>query len=91
MRERIGLVSQDTQLFSGSSRENLIFVNPSATDAECREVLDKAACQSLMARADKGLDTVIGEGGVKVSGLGREGGHEGIDEYLETKYASIAL
>jgi ATP-binding cassette subfamily B protein len=61
-------VSQDTQLFSGSIRENLLFVNPSATDAECMAVLEKAACQSLMARADKGLDTVIGEGGVKVSG-----------------------
>jgi ATP-binding cassette, subfamily B, bacterial len=68
LRERIGLVSQDTQLFSGSIRENLLFVNPSATDAECMEVLEKAACQSLLARADKGLDTVIGEGGVKVSG-----------------------
>jgi ATP-binding cassette subfamily B protein len=68
LRERIGLVSQDTQLFSGSIRENLLFVNPSASDVECMEVLDKAACQSLLARADKGLDTVIGEGGVKVSG-----------------------
>ena len=68
LRERIGLVSQDTQLFSGSIRENLLFVNPGATDAECLEVLEKAACQSLLARADKGLDTVIGEGGVKVSG-----------------------
>jgi ATP-binding cassette subfamily B protein len=68
LRERIGLVSQDTQLFSGSIRENLLFVNPSATDAECMDVLEKAACQTLLARADKGLDTVIGEGGVKVSG-----------------------
>ena len=68
LRERIGLVSQDTQLFSGSIRENLLFVNPSATDAECLAVLEKAACQSLLARADNGLDTVIGEGGVKVSG-----------------------
>ncbi|MEK6570387.1 MAG: ATP-binding cassette domain-containing protein, partial [Bacteroidota bacterium] len=68
LRERIGFVTQDTQLFSGSIRENLLFVNPKATDAECREVLEKAACQSLLARADKGLDTVIGEGGVKVSG-----------------------
>jgi ATP-binding cassette subfamily B protein len=68
LRERIGMVSQDTQLFSGSIRENLLFVNPSATDAECMEVLEKAACQSLLARAEKGLDTVIGEGGVKVSG-----------------------
>jgi ATP-binding cassette subfamily B protein len=61
-------VTQDTQLFSGSIRENLLFVNPRATDAECLEVLKKAACDSLLARADQGLDTVIGEGGVKVSG-----------------------
>jgi ATP-binding cassette subfamily B protein len=68
LRERIGLVTQDTQLFSGSIRENLQFVNPNATDAECMAVLKKAACDSLLARADKGLDTLIGEGGVKVSG-----------------------
>lgn len=68
LRERIGFVTQDTQLFSGTIRENLLFVNPNATDAQCQEVLAKAACQSLLARADKGLDTVIGEGGVKVSG-----------------------
>jgi ATP-binding cassette subfamily B protein len=68
LRERIGLVTQDPQLFSGTIRENLLFVRPGATDAECREVLTKAACDSLLARADRGLDTVIGEGGVKVSG-----------------------
>jgi ATP-binding cassette subfamily B protein len=68
LRERIGLVTQDTQLFSGSIRENLLFVNPSASDDECMAVLKQAACHSLLARADKGLDTLIGEGGVKVSG-----------------------
>ncbi len=68
LRERIGFVTQDTQLFSGSIRENLLFVNPGATDAECLEVLRKAAADSLLARADRGLDTLIGEGGVKVSG-----------------------
>jgi ATP-binding cassette, subfamily B, bacterial len=68
LRKRIGFVTQDTQLFSGSIKENLLFVNPDASDEECLEVLNKAACQNLLARADKGLDTVIGEGGVKVSG-----------------------
>ena len=68
LRSQIGFVTQDTQLFSGSIRENLLFVNPAATDAECFEVLRKAACDNLLARADRGLDTVIGEGGVKVSG-----------------------
>ena len=68
LRELIGLVTQDTQLFSGTIRENLLFVAPKATDAECIEVMKKAACTSLLSRADKGLDTIIGEGGVKVSG-----------------------
>jgi len=68
LRAQIGFVTQDTQLFSGTIRENLLFVNPSATDAECLDVLRKAACDSLLARAANGLDTVIGEGGVKVSG-----------------------
>ncbi len=68
LREQIGFVTQDTQLFSGTIRENLLFVNPKATDKECLEVLQQAACQPLLARADKGLDTIIGEGGIKVSG-----------------------
>jgi ATP-binding cassette subfamily B protein len=68
LRNQIGFVTQDTQLFSGTIRENLLFVNPYASDEECLEVLDKSAAQSLLARADKGLDTLIGEGGVKVSG-----------------------
>ena len=68
MRERIGFVTQDSQLFSGTIRENLLFVRPGATDVECLDVLQKAAAHTLLARADNGLDTVIGEGGVKVSG-----------------------
>ncbi len=68
LRERIGFVTQDAQLFSGTIRENLLFVRPDATDVQCLDVLQKAAAHSLLARADKGLDTVIGEGGVKVSG-----------------------
>ncbi len=68
LREKIGFVTQDTQLFSGTIRENLLFVRPFATDEDCMIVLKKAACQTLLSRADKGLDTVIGEGGVKVSG-----------------------
>ncbi len=68
LRERIGFVTQDSQLFSGTIRENLLFVRPDATDEECLDVLHKAAAHTLLARADNGLDTVIGEGGVKVSG-----------------------
>lgn len=68
LREKIGFVTQDTQLFSGTIKENLLFVNPGASDEDCFDVLDKAAAGNLLARADKGLDTIIGEGGVKVSG-----------------------
>lgn len=68
LRAQIGFVTQDTQLFAGSIKENLLFVNPNATDEECLDVLHKSACDSLLARADKGIDTVIGEGGVKISG-----------------------
>ncbi|RSK43924.1 ABC transporter ATP-binding protein [Hymenobacter rigui] len=68
LREQIGFVTQDTQLFAGTIRENLRFVAPQATDAQCLLALHQAAADSLLARAPLGLDTVIGEGGVKVSG-----------------------
>ena len=68
LREQIGFVTQDTQLFAGTIRENLRFVAPNATDAECLTALRQAAADSLLSRAPQGLDTVIGEGGVKVSG-----------------------
>ncbi|MDH3268717.1 MAG: ABC transporter ATP-binding protein/permease, partial [Ignavibacteria bacterium] len=68
IREKIGFVTQDTQLFSGTTKENLLFVNPTATDEDCLEVLRKAAATSLLERAENGLDTMIGEGGIKVSG-----------------------
>lgn len=68
LRSQIGLVTQDTQLFAGSIRDNLKFVNQQATDEQLNAALKKSAADSLMARAMQGLDTVIGEGGVKVSG-----------------------
>jgi ATP-binding cassette subfamily B protein len=68
LRHQLGFVTQDTQLFSGSIKENLLFVNPLATNEELNDVMQKSACESLMSRADKGLDTVIGEGGIKISG-----------------------
>ena len=72
LRTRIGLVAQDAQLFSGTIAENLRFVSPDATDADCLRVLHEAAADSLLQRADHGLDTMIGEGGVKVSGGERQ-------------------
>src|SRR5690606_12613990 len=71
-RPQIGFVTQDTQLFSGTIRENLRFVNPDATDDEIMDVMYKAAGQHILARADNGLDTVIGEGGLKLSGGERQ-------------------
>lgn len=68
LRNQIGFVTQDTQLFSGTIKENLFFVNPKATEEELQDVLNKAACQQLLTRADNGLDTMIGEGGLKLSG-----------------------
>jgi len=68
LREQIGFVTQDTQLFAGSIRENLLFVKPGASDREVLEALHKASCDSLLSRASEGLDTVIGEGGIKISG-----------------------
>src|SRR5687768_4318797 len=68
LRNQIGFVTQDTQLFSGTIKENLMFVNPAAPEEELYDVLNKASCQNLLTRAEKGLDTMIGEGGLKLSG-----------------------
>lgn len=68
LRSQIGFVTQDTQLFSGTIRENLQFVNPAATEEDLHLALRKASCQNLLARAENGLDTTIGEGGLKLSG-----------------------
>jgi ATP-binding cassette subfamily B protein len=68
LRNQIGFVTQDTQLFAGTIRENLLFVNPRATDEMLLDVLRKASCTGLLARADNGLDSFIGEGGMRVSG-----------------------
>ncbi len=68
LRNQIGFVTQDTNLFSGTIRENLMFVNPSATEEDLRLALTQASCNNLLARAENGVDTVIGEGGLKLSG-----------------------
>jgi ATP-binding cassette subfamily B protein len=68
LRNQIGFVTQDTQLFAGTIRENLTFVFPEASDDNVRDALHKASCDNLLSRAEKGLDTMIGEGGLKLSG-----------------------
>jgi ATP-binding cassette subfamily B protein len=72
LRARIGLVTQETQLFAGTIRENLLFVNPKATDDDCITVLRQAAALPIIERGGKGLDTKIGEGGIKISGGERQ-------------------
>jgi len=68
LRKQIGFVTQDTQLFSGTIRENLMFVNPDASDEQLLTALRRASCEKLLQRAEKGLETMIGEGGLKLSG-----------------------
>lgn len=72
LRHQMGLVTQDPQLFSGTIKENLLFVNPGATDEQINRALQMASCQNLLARAENGLDTLIGEGGLKLSGGERQ-------------------
>lgn len=68
LRQQLGFVTQDAQLFSGTIKDNLLFVKPDATDEEIMSVLQKSACQNLLKRADNGIYSTIGEGGIKVSG-----------------------
>lgn len=67
-RRQFGFVTQETNLFSGTIRDNLTLVKPDATDAEILAVMEKAACAGILARSARGLDTHIGEGGMKMSG-----------------------
>jgi ATP-binding cassette subfamily B protein len=67
-RSQIGFVTQDTQLFAGSIKENMLFVKPDATDQEIMAALQMASCQRLLERGENGIETMIGEGGIKISG-----------------------
>jgi ATP-binding cassette subfamily B protein len=67
-RSQIGFVTQDTQLFAGSIKENLLFVKPEATDDEVLHALQMASCQRLLERGGSGINTRIGESGIKISG-----------------------
>ncbi len=68
LRRQIGFVTQDTQLFAGTIKENLLFVTPDATDEEILNALYKASCEQLLKGSAKGINTVLGEGGMKLSG-----------------------
>lgn len=72
LKSKISYVAQETQLFAGSIRENLMFVNPIATDDDCMKVLKLAQAITILERGGRGLDTKIGEGGIKLSGGERQ-------------------
>lgn len=68
LRRQIGFVTQDTQLYAGTIRDNLLLVKPSATHEDINEALRKASALALVAKASHGLDTLLGENGMKLSG-----------------------
>lgn len=68
MRKQLGFVTQETQLFSGSIRDNMRFVKPEASDEEIYNALQNAAAMNIINNKDQGLDTLLGEGGKKLSG-----------------------
>lgn len=68
LRRQIGFVTQETQLFAGTIRDNLLYVQPSATDQEIEKALDKASATAMISRTKEGLATVLGESGMKLSG-----------------------
>ncbi len=68
LRRQMGFVTQDTQLFAGTIKDNLLFVKTDATDDEIMSALEKASASQLIAKADKGINTVLGENGMKLSG-----------------------
>ncbi|MDB5211178.1 MAG: transporter ATP-binding protein, partial [Sediminibacterium sp.] len=68
LRRQIGFVTQDTQLYAGTIRDNLLFVRPAASADEIAVALQKAAATGLVAKASHGLDTLLGENGMKLSG-----------------------
>ncbi len=72
VRRQFGFVTQETQLFSGTLRENLRFVKPDATEAEMLDALEKASAMAIVHRTEKGLETTIGESGMKLSGGERQ-------------------
>lgn len=71
-RQSIGYVSQETFLFHDTIRANLLWAQPEATEAELRSALRAAAAESFVDQLAQGLDTVIGDRGVRLSGGERQ-------------------
>jgi ATP-binding cassette, subfamily B, bacterial len=72
IRRRIALVTQDPFLFAGTIRENLLLVDPGADDARCLAAIERAAATPILQRGGRGLDTRIGESGLRLSGGERQ-------------------
>ena len=72
LRTRVGFVPQSIELFAGTIRDNLVFVRQEATDQECIAALEAAQLRGLLDRSRQGLETRIGEGGLKLSGGERQ-------------------
>jgi ABC-type multidrug transport system fused ATPase/permease subunit len=71
-REQLGVVLQDDFLFEGTIRENILFSRPSATEEELQEAVAASYVKEFIDRFEEGLDTTIGERGVKLSGGQRQ-------------------
>jgi subfamily B ATP-binding cassette protein MsbA len=71
-RQNLGVVLQDDFLFEGSIKENILFARPAASQAELSEVLESANVAEFIERMPNGIDTIIGERGVKLSGGQRQ-------------------
>jgi len=71
-RRQLGLVLQDEFLFDGTIRENLLFARPGANDDDVREAAQAAHVLEFAERFPEGLETIIGERGVKLSGGQRQ-------------------
>jgi len=72
IRRRTGLVTHDTHLFAGTVRANLHVGVPDASDARCLAAIEQAAATPILERGGQGLETRIGEGGLKLSGGERQ-------------------
>ncbi|MDX3906410.1 MAG: ABC transporter ATP-binding protein [Pigmentiphaga sp.] len=68
VRRQIGFVTQEAHMFAGTIRENLRLVKPDATDEEMVAAMEQASCAYLLTKSPDGLDTAIGEMGMKLSG-----------------------
>lgn len=68
LRRQIGFVTQETQLYAGSIKDNMFFVNPAASDKDIMDALGKASALGLIAKTANGIETVLGENGMKLSG-----------------------